>query len=330
MSEEPDFSSFLTEAGWGDSSMKPMNADMGLRRYFDLQKADGSRALMMDMSRVGYEESLSTFVKISDYLNDNDIHAAKLYHVDIAAGLSVIEYLGGQSFGDVIHAGEDKGEVYKLATDVLYQARCRLIKNDLGLQGYKASLVWERLSQFVEFYMVEACDSPPSEKVLEDLWHAMAQVEKNLPPPSLGFCHADYHLENLIWRPDTAERYGLIDFQDGFWGPIVYDLLNLLEDARATVPAEIKAASKNQYCQGMSAAERESFDAWYVYLSAHFHCRVIGLFVKFSKENNSDDFLKHIPRLQNYIKRHLANPIMQPLKDFMEAHKVNLDKKITL
>lgn len=320
-----DYSRFLAEAGWEDATVAQMGADMGLRRYCDLQKPDGARALLMDMSNAGYEESLGTFVSIANYLNENNIKAPDILHSDFDEGLSVIEHFGSTSFGDALHGGEDKNRIYDIATDVLYKMRQNLTQNGLDLGGYKQARVWERLEQFVDFYMPVAAAVEPTEDAHKDLWTAMAEIEGHLPEPLSGFCHADYHLENLMWCPDRADGYGLIDFQDAFWGPLVYDLLNLLEDARVTVPEDIKKSAKEKYCQGMSDAERASFDAWYTYLSMHFHCRVIGLFVKFSKENNSTDFLVNIPRLQNYIKGHLKNPVMASMKNFMEKYQVSLD-----
>jgi len=132
-----------------------------------------------------------------------------------------------------------------------------------------------------------------------------------------------------MWRPDTPQKYGLIDFQDAFWGPLPYDLLNLLEDARQTVPDDIKAAMKDLYCTDMNAEERKTFDEWYVLLSCHFHCRVLGLFVKLKQERGMDEYLCHIPRLQGYIKEHLKNPIMQPLKEFIERYAVSLDVEVS-
>ena len=110
-----------------------------------------------------------------------------------------------------------------------------------------------------------------------------------------------------------------------FGGAQPYDLLNLLEDARQTVPDDIKREMKSLYCDGMSAEEKEGFDAWYCILSMHFHCRVIGLFIKLHKERDKSEFLQHINRLQGYIKSDLQNPIMQPLVDWIEEKGISLD-----
>ena len=73
------------------------------------------------------------------------------------------------------------------------------------------------------------------------LWHAI------LPDARLGedvFLYRDYHAENMLWLPAEHGlwRLGLIDFQDAFQGPRVYDLVSLLQDARRDVsPATAEA-----------------------------------------------------------------------------------------
>jgi aminoglycoside/choline kinase family phosphotransferase len=207
----------------------------------------------------------------------------------------------------------------------LIQIRKSAHENILHLNGYEQTLIRKRLSQFVDYYMPLATGQLTTQANQNEFQAILKEIEETLPPCPVSICHADYHLENLMWCPDKPGGYGLIDFQDAFWGPQPYDLLNLLEDARQTVPDDIKAAMRAQYCTGMSAQEVEAFDAWYVYMSMHFHCRVIGLFIKFARENGGVEFLAHIPRLQGYIKANLENPLLAPLKDFMDRHKISFD-----
>ena len=322
--DKNNFSGFLKEAGWGGAMVTPSSGDAGLRRYFRLNKG-GKSALLMDMSRSDYESGLEFYIKIADFLKEKGVRVPEIYYVDIEKGLCVIEDFGNTSFGDAIHDGEDKTEIYRMATDVLIAIRCRATDNIINLSGYNETLIRERLKQFVDFYMPAVTGDAVTEidhAEFQDVWK---QIESNLPPCPLGFCHADYHLENLMWRSDAKEKYGLIDFQDAFRGFQGYDLLNLLEDARQSVPEEIKTAMKERYCEGMTILERAVFDDWYVVLSAHFHCRVIGLFVKLSVEREMDQYLQHIPRLQGYILDHLQSPALAPLKDWVEEKNIRFD-----
>ena len=52
-----------------------------------------------------------------------------------------------------------------------------------------------------------------------------------------GLVLRDFHSPNLLWLPqrEGAARVGIIDFQDALLGPVAYDLVSLLQDARVDV-----------------------------------------------------------------------------------------------
>lgn len=322
-----DYSTFLKQVGWDDATLTPMGADMGKRRYFKLSRGAHDKALLMDMSRSDYESGLEAYLNVAQYLNILGVNVPEIYSHDLKSGYTVIEDLGDVSFGDALRAGQDKREIYHKAANVLMQINAQKQENALKLHGYKDTLIYQRLVQFVDYYMPVACAGgfSPDAQSRADFYALWDEIGASLSPCPMGFCHADYHLENLMWCPEKAGGYGLIDFQDAFWGFKGYDLLNLLEDARVSVPTDIKTDALARYCAGMNVQERKNFEDWYTVLSAHFHCRVIGLFIKFSKDNNSTDFLAHIPRLQGYILNHLKNPVLAPLKEWVARHNISFD-----
>lgn len=318
-------SQFLEDTEWADAQISPMGADMGLRRYARLEK-DGKRALFMDMSRSGIlETGLKEYVEVAEYLNGLGVNVPEIYKYDLESGLSIIEEAGTVSFGQMKNNGHDVQEIYQKATAVLAQIQKGATENSIPLVGYKKTLIRERLRQFVDYYVPAVTDIMPTSQMVEEFETVLNDIALSLPSCPMGFCHADYHLENLMWCPDKERGYCLIDFQDAFWGFKGYDLLNLLEDARQTVPAEIKQEMRDLYCADMSIEQREIFDKWYALMSIHFHCRVIGLFIKFSRENGGVEFLAHIPRLQGYITENLKNLILKPLQEWLKAYEINFD-----
>ena len=315
---------FLTDHGWSDAEFQTMGADMGLRRYAKLLRGKDT-ALLMDTSRCGERESLNNFIKIADYLRDFGVNTPKIYHYDLGTSLSIIEQLGEESLGFKKNNNHDPNEIYQIAIHALVTIKNEAKSNDLNLTNYNDTHLRECLDQFVDYYVPVASSHEAGRNIQDEFQSTLKEIEENLPPCPMGFCHADYHLENLMWCSDKEGGYGLIDFQDAFWGFCGYDLINLLEDARQTVPNDIKTEMKNIYCSDMTEKEREIFEAWYTYLSMHFHCRVIGLFIKFAKENGGTEFLAHIPRLQGYIKQNLKDPLMKPLNEFMIKNQISFD-----
>ncbi|NCO02906.1 MAG: phosphotransferase [Alphaproteobacteria bacterium] len=322
---QDDITHFLNQQGWGEATYQPLGADMGLRRYARLKRGNQT-ALFMDMSRAGIlETGLDAFVTLAQHFSKNGVNAPKIIAYDLDTGLSIIEDFGSISFGQARKQGESDSLIYQKATDVLMAIRDSAKANTLELNGYQDTLIRKRLHQFVDYYMPLGAGRLTTQADQDEFQAVLKQIEKTLPPCPMAICHADFHLENLMWCPDKPDGYGLIDFQDAFWGPMPYDLLNLLEDARQTVPADIKQAMKDRYCNGMNSEDRAVFDDWYTYMSMHFHCRVIGLFIKFARENGGTQFLDHIPRLQEYIRNNLQNPHLKPLQEFMSRHKVSFE-----
>ena len=323
-----NFSHFLNEAGWGDATVTSLSADMGLRRYFLLERS-GEQALLMDMSRAGIRESgLAEFVSVDAYLRSHSINAPEIYYADEESGLAVIEYLGGESFGDRVAQGDDRKAMYRIATDILLTFKNEATENTLSLPDIKNSIPMMKLQYFPKSYMPFASGKEYEPQWEKEFFEVFDLLFDNAKPCQKIFAHADFHLENLIWRDDQKPSYGLIDFQDAFWVEQPYDLVNLLEDARQTVPEDIKTEMRALYCEGMTEAEKEGFDDWYCILSAFFHCKVIGQIVYYYQEHGMNEYICHIPRLQNYLKENLKNPVLKPLKEFIEGHSISLDKPI--
>ncbi|MEI9982578.1 MAG: phosphotransferase [Aliidongia sp.] len=59
----------------------------------------------------------------------------------------------------------------------------------------------------------------------------------------------DYHIDNLMLLDGRAglQACGLLDFQDAVIGPIAYDLVSLVEDARRDVSAPVRNAMIARY-----------------------------------------------------------------------------------
>ena len=60
--------------------------------------------------------------------------------------------------------------------------------------------------------------------------------------PIRAGCCRDYHSPNLMWLPERkgVKSVGILDFQDALRGPLAYDLVSLLQDARLDVPEALE------------------------------------------------------------------------------------------
>ena len=77
----------------------------------------------------------------------------------------------------------------------------------------------------------------------------------------LGWVLRDYHSPNLMWLPERegVKKVGILDFQDALFGPLAYDLVSLLQDARLEVPEALERELLARYCSARGAQQQELF-----------------------------------------------------------------------
>ena len=99
----------------------------------------------------------------------------------------------------------------------------------------------------------------------------------------------DYHAANLMLLPDRdgIRRAGLLDFQDAYQGPVTYDLVSLLEDARRDVPEDLRRKMIARYLAQFPSLDRDAFETSLAILAALRHTRVLAIFEKLSREREN-------------------------------------------
>lgn len=132
----------------------------------------------------------------------------------------------------------------------------------------------------------------------------------------------DYHVDNLMRLPGETgiNACGLLDFQDAVYGPMAYDLVSLLEDARRDVDASFANSLKAYYLSQHSPSfDQEAFDQEYTLLGAQRATKVIGIFTRLAFRDKKAHCLPHIRRVWAYLEASLAHPYLAPLKEGFEA-----------
>ena len=320
---------FLKKHGW--DIVSTVGQDSSVRRYFRLRGlGDKSNQTAILMETVPDNSpyatpghSLSAFIEISKWLNSIGANAPNIYEMDQEHGLLILEDFGGICFKYAAASGEDPAQLYNIAGQTLEHIAAHTC--DLDLPQYYESHVHRRHRRVIDWYVPLVRGTKNENELVEEYKNIWADIEAQLPPCQQSFIHVDYHAENLMWLPSEkgVKRCGILDFQGAMIGPAPYDLANLLEDARTDVPDDLK--------QYILSKHDETFHAWFRVLATQFHCRVIGQFIKMAVMDDNEQYLQHIPRLENYLREGLNDPLLAPLKAFFDENDVtfegaNLDK----
>jgi hypothetical protein len=141
----------------------------------------------------------------------------------------------------------------------------------------------------------------------------------------------DFHSPNMIWLGgrEGDRRIGLIDFQDALIGSRAYDVVSFLQDARKDVPVAREETMLALYVKRAGDAlfdfDEERFRAAYAAVGAERSLRLIGLWPRLLKRDGKPQYMAHMPRSMDYLRRNLAHPALSALKDWLEAHMLPRD-----
>ena len=132
----------------------------------------------------------------------------------------------------------------------------------------------------------------------------------------------DFHVDNLMRLPGRAgiAACGLLDFQDAVAGPLTYDLMSLLEDARRDLDPALVSAMRRRYLDAFPDLDREAFDLSWTVLAAQRHAKVIGIFTRLEQRDGKPVYLRHIPRVWRLLDAALAHPRLGRLKAWLDRH----------
>ncbi len=107
-------------------------------------------------------------------------------------------------------------------------------------------------------------------------------------------------------------------------GPPAYDLASLLQDARVDVPEIIELALLGRYLRRRRAAdtgfEGDQFIKLYVTLAAQRASKILGIFARLDRRDGKPQYLRHMPRIWDYLQRSLAHPALAPLNGWYSQH----------
>ena len=322
----PLLRAFLMRSGLPSGvDLVPIGQDCAFRRYFRVQKPDGSTVISMEavpdsseMATPGHK--LSDFIYIGKALSACGLTVPEIYEVDEENGYLLLQDFGDSAFKNVLLDERVPAErLYKTAIDVLLyianQSQHIVQDMALGLPDYYDSHVHQGRRRLVDWYVPVLRQGRNKDGLVKSYLEAWDEVEAALPACPQGFLHIDFHFENLMWLGGKGvSACGILDFQGGMRGPVPYDLANLLEDARVDVPAELRDRMLDRFVSGMSEDEARVFRSWYRVLATQFHCRVSGQFIRLAIKDNKPRYLAYLPRVMGYLNEGLRDPVLAPVK----------------
>lgn len=340
---------FLAAAGWGDAARRHLTGDASARSYETVSlPGEAPRVLMNSPPLVlgppvrdgkpyaaiaRSARSVHAFVAVDRALAGAGISVPRIHAQDLDRGLLLIEHLGAGSFLDA--DGRPVKERYAAAAELLAFLHGRSWPNPIPVAPglvhevptFDRDAMMIEADLLVEWY-VPAVTGVPADAALRtsyrETWSALFD---RLASGEHTLMLRDFHSPNIIWRAERQglDRMGIIDFQDALVGPAAYDVASLAMDARVTVPPAIEKATVDAYVRARRAAgafDRASFEEAYAIMAAQRNSKILGIFVRLDRRDGKPHYLKHLPRIRDYLRRALAHPALAGLRAFYESHRL--------
>ncbi|MDR6954024.1 tRNA threonylcarbamoyl adenosine modification protein YjeE [Ancylobacter sp. 3268] len=339
--------SLIDLAGFGPARRRHLQGDASTRAYERLVGKTRNAILMNAPRRpdgppvqdgkpysaiAHLAEDVKPFVAMARGLAARGFSAPTIYAADLASGLLVIEDLGDAG----VVSGTPPAPIperYEAAVDVLAALHGMELPSTLTvspdhdhvLPAYDLSALLIEVELLLDWYIPHRGGARVSDALRAEfrgLWTAALAGSLAQKPT---WVLRDYHSPNLIWLPERQglARVGIIDFQDAVMGPPAYDLVSLAQDARVDVSEELELHLLGRYIRDRRGEEDfdvRGFAASYAVMGAQRATKILGIFARLDKRDGKPQYLRHIPRIWNYLQRGLAFTDLAPLKAWFDRH----------
>jgi tRNA threonylcarbamoyl adenosine modification protein YjeE len=336
----------LTQSGWDDATRTFMLGDASVRAYERLRRGDETAILMISPPRpdgppVRYgkpysaiarlAEDVKPFVAMAKGLSGLGLSAPAILAMDLKAGLLITEDLGSQT---VLIDGKPDADRYMTAIEVLAHLHAQPLPDrlpvtdeiDYRIPPYDLDALLIEVELMLDWYLPHRGRgglSASARGTFVNQWKAILG-EVIMAPRT--WVLRDYHSPNLMWLPEREgmNRIGVIDFQDAALGHPAYDVASLAQDARVDLEQGLEIRLVGYYAKLRRQQDPDFnvslFARDYSVMAAQRATKILGIFARLNHRDGKPAYLKHLPRIEAYVRAGLGHPALGELRDWYQSN----------
>lgn len=220
------------------------------RQYFRETRPDGSTYIRVEGTN---RDENRAFITLARHFHAKGLPVPAIYSVSADGMAYTQEDLGSLSLFDFIRHGRETG-TFSEEEQAMLRRTVRLLPHiqTEGAEGLdwqvcypvpafdRTSVFWD-LNYFKYCYL-KAALADVSEPALEADFNRLA--DRLLEFPICGFMYRDFQSRNIMLRDGMPY---CIDFQGGRHGPVLYDLVSFLWQAKAHIPSSLRRSLTADY-----------------------------------------------------------------------------------
>lgn len=320
------FGQFLKTHGYNINEITALKGDASRRCFYRHIKNNKSVIIIDANPNLG--EDPSSYAAVTYLLQKHRFSVPEILASDINHGFFIVEDFGDDLFARVLTGDAQKADsLYKNALDLLVTLQKTTIEPILSygdgtykLQNYDINRFISEVKIFTDWYFPEITKRPTPTSAKDELNTIMRGLLLPVVNQSSGLVLRDYHAENLmvLANRNGIQAVGLLDYQDAVIGNHAYDVVSLLQDARRDISPEFETKMRDYFITQAKITDTEAFVRDYYILGAQRNIKILGIFTRLWLRDRKDHYLPHMKRVWGYLERDLAQPQLQPLKNWFD------------
>ena len=346
---------FLTRHGRGDQPRRYLTGDASVRAYEYLPQPDGSRLILMDWPKppegppvhdgkpyaqvAHIAEDAWPFIAIAKGLAERGFAVPEVIDADCENGILLLDDLGAEGIlDDDGQPIEARYEEAVLALAVLHSETfprdIDIERNDLpphrhNIPDFDRLPMMMEVRLLLDWYLPWKTGRQATDEEREGYLDCWARLLDRMAGGETNLLLRDFHSPNIIWRPHMQglQRVGILDFQDSMIGPTAYDVASLVQDARVTIPKDMRARLLESYLKARRTTPEfveARFLSDFSLMAAQRACKLAGLWVRLMQRDGKPGYMKHMPRTLDYLRAALAHPDLAPLREWFAKARIGI------
>ena len=304
--------------------LKKISGDASFREFYRVEK-NNKTSIIISAKKEKFK-NLIVYAIVNKILNNNKINAPRLLSNYYNNDMIEISDLGEKSFYDYIITKKNKLNGYKSLVKLIIKVQKIKVKKSYKLGKYKVKFLKYSLNNlqkesdlFFDWYLKYFLRKKKISKIKRLLRKELYKVYKKLRFSNNTFVHRDFHVSNIMLK---KKKLGLIDSQDAIIGNPLYDVASLIDDVRIKLPNNLKNNLIHFYHKNSKLKKNniENLKNDFDILSVQRNLKILGIFVRLSKRDGKNNYLKFLPYTWALIERRLKNPIFKNLHILMNKN----------
>ena len=304
--------------------LKKISGDASFREFYRLEKKNKT-SIIVSAKKEKFK-NLIVYAVVNKILNINKVNAPKLLSNHYINNMIEISDLGEKSFYDYIISKKNKLNDYKSLVKLIIKIQKIKVKKAYKLGKFKVKFLKYTLNNlhkesdlFFDWYLKYCLKEKNISKIKKLLRKELNKVYKKLKFNNNTFVHRDFHVSNIMLKKKTL---GLIDSQDAIIGNPLYDIASLIDDVRIKLPNNLQNNLINFYHKNskLKKNDMKSLKNDFDILSVQRNLKILGIFVRLSKRDGKNNYLKFLPYTWALIEKRLKNPIFKNLNILMNKN----------